>query len=62
MLERFIYFKEEIDLLLDAAKKLDSSKKKNLNFNKFTITTIEWNYLIYIRDILDIFRKPITKL
>ena len=62
MLERFIYFKEEIDLLLDTARKLDSSKKKNLNFNKFTITTIEWNYLIYIRDILDIFRKPTIKL
>jgi len=61
MLERFIYFKEEIETILEKAKKLPNKNKKGLNLEKFTITTQEWDYLILIRDILEIFKKPIIK-
>ena len=62
MLERFIYFKEEINLLLEKANNLLNSKKNNINIDSFIITNNKWNYLILIRNILKIFRKPIIKL
>ena len=62
MLERFIYFKEEINLLLEKANNLLNSKKNNININSFIITNNKWNYLILIRNILEIFRKPTIKL
>ena len=35
MLERFIYFKEEINLLLEKANNLPNSKKNNINIDSF---------------------------
>jgi len=61
MLNRFIYFKEEINLLLNLVNDLPTNKKNNINFNKNTITNSEWKYLTTIRDILEIFRKPTIK-
>ena len=40
---------------------LPSNKKNNINLNKYNITLEEWNYIIQIRDILEIFRKPTIK-
>ena len=62
MLERFIYFKEEIDLLLEKASNLSTSKKSSINIEAFNIEEEEWNYLILVRNILEIFRKPTIKL
>ena len=38
MLNRFIYFKEEINLLLNLVNNLPINKKNNINYNKNTIT------------------------
>jgi hypothetical protein len=62
MLERFLYFKEEINIVLDKASNLSSSKKKELNLESFNIVEDDWNYLIKIVDILEFFKKPTIKL
>ena len=62
MLERFIYFKDEIDILLEKVRNLNKSKQANINIDSFIISEIEWNYIIKVRNILEIFRKPTIKL
>ena len=61
MLNRFIYFKEEINKLFNLVNNLPTNKKNNLNLNKYNITNNEQDYLTTIRDILEIFRKPTIK-
>ena len=61
MSNRFIYFKEEINILLNLVNDLPNNKKKSINLNKFKITIKEWYYLTKTRDILEIFRKPTIK-
>jgi len=41
MLNRFIYFREEINLLLSKVNILPSNKKNNINLNKYNITLEE---------------------
>ena len=41
MLERFIYFKEEIDLLLEEVRELSNYKRNNINIDSFNITKEE---------------------
>ena len=62
MLDRFIYFKEEIAILLERANNLEKKKRDNINIDSFNISKNEWNYLIKLRNILEIFRKPTIKL
>lgn len=58
MLERFLYFKKEINIVLNKANKLNSSKKKDLNLDNLSFKDEEWDYLKKIIDILEFFRKP----
>ena len=62
MLNRFIYFKEEIAILLKRANNLEKKKRDNINIDSFNISKNEWNYLIKLRNILEIFRKSTIKL
>jgi hypothetical protein len=41
MLNKFIYFKKEITILLNKALSLNLSNKKNLNISKFNFTIKE---------------------
>ena len=61
ILDRFIYFKEEINTLLTKAKKELNNRRKNFKIDRFNIIEVEQNYLIYIRNTLEIFRKPTIK-
>ncbi len=62
MLDRFIYFKKEIAILLKRVNNLEKKKRDNINIDSFNISENEWNYLIKLRNILEIFRKPTIKL
>lgn len=58
MLDRFIWFSDEINEILVKARQLSKAKQKALKLDTFSISTYEWNYLINIRNILEIFRAP----
>lgn len=58
MLDRFIWFSDEINEILVKARQLSKAKQKALKLDTFSISTYEWNYLINIRNILEIFRVP----
>jgi hypothetical protein len=62
MIERFIYFREEISKVIEKANNLSNSKKKELNLESFTIEAEDWDYIIKIVDILEFFKKPTIKL
>lgn len=56
MIDRFLYFREEIDELLREAKRV--SKAKSLTLEAYAITDVQWEYLTLIRDILEVFKAP----
>lgn len=58
MLDRFIRFSDEINEILVKARQLSKAKQKALKLDTFSISTYKWNYLINIRNILEIFRVP----
>lgn len=60
MIDRFLYFKEEIKELLRGASVRNRSD--DLNLESCEITELEWDYLANLRDILDAFRGPTIKL
>jgi hypothetical protein len=62
MLERLLYFKEEINIVISKANKLSNSKKKDLNLEYFNILVNDWDYIAKIIDILEFFKKPTIKL
>ena len=62
MLEILIYFKEEISLLLDRVNNLSKDKRNNINIEITNIDTLEQNYIIELRNILEVFRKPTIEL
>jgi len=41
MLDRFIYFKEEINTLLTKAKEEPNNRRKNFKIDRFNITEVE---------------------
>ena len=61
MLERLIYFKKEINILLEEASNLSNSRKDNLRLEKYNISSKEWEFLEIIKKILEVFRKPTIK-
>jgi hypothetical protein len=61
MLERFIYFKEEIISLIEEASKLPNNKKQSYKVDRLNVTEEEWRFLDIIKSILEIFRKPTIK-
>lgn len=61
MLDRFIWFKDEIELLLEKARQLSTSKRNDLKLDTLEITNIEQDYIIKVRDILEVFRVPTKK-
>ena len=62
MLDRFIYFKDEITYVLNKASKENSTKQNSIGVSGLGITNEEWKYLVELRNILEIFRKPTIKL
>jgi hypothetical protein len=63
MIERFVYFREEISKVIEKANNLSNSKKKKeLNLESFNIEAVDWDYIIKIVDILEFFKKPTIKL
>jgi hypothetical protein len=62
MLERFLYFRKEINIVINKANSLSNSKKKDFNLESFNIIKEDWDYLVKIIDILEFFKKPTIKL
>ena len=64
MLDRFIYFKDEINQLLNKVNIYNNNinNKNKINLDFFIINEEEWDYLNNIKDILERFRKSILKL
>jgi hypothetical protein len=62
MLERFLYFRKEINIVINKANSLSNSKKKDFNLESFNIIEEDWDYLVKIIDILEFFKKPTIKL
>lgn len=59
MLDRFLYFKDEVTLLLLVANR---ENKRLINVEDFEFTDIDWKYLTDVRDFLEIFKVPTLKL
>lgn len=62
MLERVLYFRDEITIILNKANNLSNSKKKELSLDFFNLKEEEQDYIIKIVDILEYFKKPTIKL
>ncbi|KAM9937942.1 hypothetical protein OXX80_002541 [Metschnikowia pulcherrima] len=60
MIDRFLFFKEEIEQLLKQAE--FQPNRDRFGLRDFRITAFEWTYLIDIRNILEIFLQPTKKL
>lgn len=60
MIDRFLYFKEEIKELLRGASVRNRSD--DMNLESCEISEQEWEYLAHLRNILEAFRGPTIKL
>lgn len=62
MIDRFIYFREEINYTLERARDLDKREQNNLGLDALEITDLEWDYLKTLHNILGVFYAPTIEL
>lgn len=62
MLDRFIYFREEINILLSNLRALKEEERDLLDLDVFQITDIEWDYLSNLVKILFVYQEATMSL
>ncbi|GEQ69187.1 hypothetical protein JCM33374_g2858 [Metschnikowia sp. JCM 33374] len=62
LIDRFVYFRDEINGLLEQVRSYEKQERDALNLDVFEITDLQWDYLLTLRKILVVYYEATVEL